>query len=46
MNQPAPYAEELQFNLQHGNTEDNDEAKLIEPLNQAVEKVKEIIGDK
>jgi hypothetical protein len=46
MNQPAPYAEALQFDLQHGNTEDNDQAKLIEPLNQAVDKVKEIIGDK
>ncbi len=46
MNQPAPYAEELQFDLKHGNTEDSDKAKLVEPLDQAVEKVKEIIGDK
>jgi len=46
MNHSAPYAEALQFDLQHGNTEDNDQAKLIEPLNQAVDKVKEIIGDK
>jgi len=46
MNQPAPYAEALQFKFRHDNTQDNDKAKLIEPLDQAVEKVKEIIGNK
>ncbi len=47
LNQPAPYAEKLQFEVPSGDTADTDEKLTAGPMmSQAIEKVKVIIGDK
>lgn len=44
MNEPAPYAEALQFKPRTSGTQDHDQAKLVEPLNQAVATVTRMIA--
>ncbi len=45
MNRPAPYAEQLQFEVPKGNTMDTDQVTIIDNmLNQAKEKLKDITG--
>lgn len=46
LNQPAPYAEKLQFDVPSGDTADADETPKPGPkMKEMTEKVKEIIGD-
>lgn len=45
MNEPAPYAEALQFDRRGGKTEDHDIANLVTPLDTAVAKVTKIINE-